>query len=148
MPHPEPIVAAVVRKLGGRGALGADVASESDLARLVARRIPLRALAHAQKSGLFSDAELQRLVIPARTRRHREAKRERLTIEESDRLIRLTRLQALAEDVFEDADKAGRWLRAPLGALGGAAPLELARTEAGARVVEQLLAKIEWGAAA
>jgi Protein of unknown function (DUF2384). len=30
----------------------------------------------------------------------------------------------------------------------GKPPLEIARTESGARVVEQMLAKIDWGAAA
>ena len=43
---------------------------------------------------------------------------------------------------------ANRWLREPLGELSGKRPLELAQTEAGARVVEQILAKIDWGAAA
>ena len=53
-----------------------------------------------------------------------------------------------AEDVFGDADKANRWLREELGILAGKSPLETARTEAGARLVEQLLAKLDWGAAA
>jgi putative toxin-antitoxin system antitoxin component (TIGR02293 family) len=57
-------------------------------------------------------------------------------------------LQALAEDVFGDSAKANVWLREPLGELNGKPPLELAQTEAGARVVEQILAKIDWGAAA
>jgi putative toxin-antitoxin system antitoxin component (TIGR02293 family) len=73
---------------------------------------------------------------------------EPLTVEESDRLVRLARIQALAEDVFADVVKANRWLRERLGILGGKAPLELAQTDAGARVVEQILAKIDWGAAA
>ncbi|HLI21799.1 MAG TPA: antitoxin Xre/MbcA/ParS toxin-binding domain-containing protein [Stellaceae bacterium] len=148
MPDGEPIIAVVYGKLGGKSALGAEVASEADLARLVSRRLPLRALAHVQRSGFFSDRELQHFVIPARTRRHRQEKKERLTVDESDRLVRLTRIQALAEDVFADAEKANRWLREPLGELGGTPPLELAQTEAGARVVEQILAKIDWGAAA
>jgi putative toxin-antitoxin system antitoxin component (TIGR02293 family) len=148
MPESKPLTAAVSGKLGGRSVLGAEIASEADLAHAVARRIPLRALTHVQRGGLFSDAELQRFVIPARTRRHRESKRERLTVDESDRLVRLTRIQALAEDVFIDAVKANRWLREPLGELNGLPPLEMARTEAGARVVEQILAKIDWGAAA
>jgi putative toxin-antitoxin system antitoxin component (TIGR02293 family) len=143
-----PIVGAVYGKLGGKSALGADVASEADLARVVFHRIPLRALTHVLRSGLFSDIEIQEFVIPARTRRHRQEKNERLTIEESDRLVRLTRIQALAEDVFADPVKANRWLREPLGELNGMRPLELAQTEAGARVVEQILAKIDWGAAA
>ena len=63
-------------------------------------------------------------------------------------MVRLTRIQALAEDVFGDDAKANRWLREKLGLLDGKSPLELVRTESGARVVEQLLAKIVWGAAA
>ena len=54
----------------------------------------------------------------------------------------------MAEDVFGDAAKANIWLREGLSVLDGKAPLDLAQTEAGARVVEQLLAKIDWGAAA
>ena len=96
----------------------------------------------------FSDQEIWRYIIPARTQRHRKARKERLTVEESDRLVRLTRIQALAEDVLGGAEKANRWLREPLGILDGKAPLELVRTDSGARVIEQILAKIDWGAAA
>jgi putative toxin-antitoxin system antitoxin component (TIGR02293 family) len=142
------MVMAVYEKLGGRSTLGTEVASTADLARIVSHRIPLRALAHVQRLGLFSDGEIQRFIIPARTRRHREEKKERLTVEESDRLVRMARVQALAEDVFGDPSRANRWLRESLGELSGTAPLDWARTEAGARVVEEILAKIDWGAAA
>jgi putative toxin-antitoxin system antitoxin component (TIGR02293 family) len=142
------MVMAVYEKLGGRSTLGTEVASTADLARVVSHRIPLRALAHVQRLGLFSDGEIQRFIIPARTRRHREEKKERLTVEESDRLVRMARVQALAEDVFGDPSRANRWLRESLGELSGTAPLDWARTEAGARVVEEILAKIDWGAAA
>jgi uncharacterized protein (DUF2384 family) len=54
----------------------------------------------------------------------------------------------MTEDVFGDVEKANRWLRENLAILDGKAPLEVARTESGARVVEQMLAKIDWGAAA
>ncbi|MGB9271520.1 MAG: MbcA/ParS/Xre antitoxin family protein [Pseudolabrys sp.] len=54
----------------------------------------------------------------------------------------------MTEDVFGDAQKANRWLRENLAILDGKPPLEIARTESGARVVEQMLAKIDWGAAA
>jgi putative toxin-antitoxin system antitoxin component (TIGR02293 family) len=147
MAHAEPVVEAVYRKLGGRRVLGQDIASEADLARVVLGRIPLAALEAMQKNG-FSDRELDQLVIPSRTRRHRETKKESLTIEESDRLVRLARTQALAEDVFGNRDKANKWLRASLGILDGRSPLEMAKTEAGARIIEQILGKIAWGAAA
>lgn len=149
MPAPmaRPVIERVFRKLGGHRALGTDVASEADLARIVDRGIRLAVLGHVEKAG-FSRQEIERLIIPARTWRHRRTKREPLSIEESDRVVRLTRIQALAEDVFVDAANANRWLREPLGILDGKSPLEVARTGAGARLIEQLLAKLDWGAAA
>jgi putative toxin-antitoxin system antitoxin component (TIGR02293 family) len=127
--------------------LGADVFSDADLARVVHRRIHLRVLAHLARAG-FSKQEIHTFIIPARTWRHRQTKKEPLTIEESDRVVRLARVQALAEDVFGDTRNANRWLREDLGVLDGKPPLELVQTESGARLVEQLLAKIDWGAAA
>ena len=147
MTQPEPIIEAVYRKLGGKRVLGTEVASEADLAQLVLARIPEQAVGAVQ-GGSFSDREIDRFVIPARTRRYRRERKEPLTVEESDRLVRLARVQALAEDVFGDPDRANKWLRQGLGVLNGKAPLEFARTEAGVRVVEQILGKLDWGAAA
>lgn len=147
MPIAQLVLGTVFRKLGGREVLGEEVNSEADFARLVARRLPLKVLRHVERSG-FSKGEIDALIIPVRTLRHRQQRGQPLTVDESDRLVRLARIQALAEEVFADAAKANRWLREPLGILGGKVPLELAQTDAGARVVEQILAKIDWGAAA
>jgi putative toxin-antitoxin system antitoxin component (TIGR02293 family) len=145
-PH-QPVIEKVFHKLGGRRALGTDVFSDADLARVVHHRIDLKVLSHLLRAG-FSKQEIHTFVIPARTWRHRQTRQEPLTIEESDRVVRLARVQALAEDVFGDTQKANRWLRQNLGALDNKSPLAVAQTESGARLVEQLLAKIDWGAAA
>jgi len=50
--------------------------------------------------------------------------------------------------VFGDRDKANAWLRRPLAELRRETPLAIAQTEAGARVIETILGKIAWGAAA
>jgi putative toxin-antitoxin system antitoxin component (TIGR02293 family) len=147
VPTSLPVVASIFRKLGGRQALGVEVASESDLARLVHQGLHSSVLGHIERAG-FSKLEIEYFIIPARTLRHRKAKREPLTLDESDRVVRLTRIQAMAEDVFGDAANANRWLREPLGVLDGKSPLEVTRSEAGARLIEQILAKIDWGAAA
>lgn len=141
------VVEEVARKLGGPPVLGRDIHSQADLALVVRMRLPLVALKGLAKAGL-TEQEIERFVIPQRTRRHRADKNQPLTIEESDRAVRLLRIQTLAEDSFADTEKANRWLRRPLRALGGEAPLDVAQTEAGARVVETVLAKIAWGAAA
>lgn len=143
----QPVIERVFRKLGGQQALGVRVASEGDLARVVARGIRLAVLGHVENAG-FSKQEIERLIIPARTLRHRKIRRERLSLDESDRVVRLARIQALAEDVFGEVAKANQWLREGLAILGGKSPLETARTEAGGRLIEQLLAKLDWGAAA
>jgi putative toxin-antitoxin system antitoxin component (TIGR02293 family) len=137
----------MTRKLGGAAVLGGAMRSQTDLALAVRRRLPLAALKGLSQAGL-SDQEIERFVIPQRTRRHRQEKNQPLTVEESDKAVRLVRVQTIAEETFGDHDKARVWLRKPLAALGGEAPLEIAQTESGARVIETLLGKIAWGAAA
>lgn len=141
------IVEQVVRKLGGRAVLGKDVRSQAELALAVQHRLPLRALRSLAQAGL-TEQEIEKFVIPQRTRRHRAAKHQPLTVEESDRAVRLLRIQTLAEATFGDTAKAHQWLRRPLLEIGHESPLVMAQTEAGVRVVETILGKIAWGAAA
>lgn len=141
------VVEEVVRKLGGHPVLGQHVRSQADLALAVRRRLPLLALRGLAQAGL-SEQEIERLVIPQRTRRHRADRQQPLTVEESDKAVRLLRVQTLAEETFGDKARANVWLRRPLAELNGETPIDLAETEAGGRVVETILAKIAWGAAA
>jgi len=147
MNTPIAVIKNIARKLGGAAVLGADVRSQADLALMVRRRLPLATLKGLSLAGL-SEQEIERFVIPQRTRRHRAEKNQPLTIEESDRAVRLVRIQSLAEETFGDSGKANRWLRKELTELGGETPLTVAQTETGARVIETILGKIAWGAAA
>ncbi|MDH6235238.1 putative toxin-antitoxin system antitoxin component (TIGR02293 family) [Mesorhizobium soli] len=141
------IVEEVARKLGGQSVLGRVVRSQADLALAVRNRLPLSALRGLSQAGM-TEQEIERFVIPQRTRRHRADKHQPLTVDESDRAVRLLRIQSLAEQTFGDQNKANHWLRRPLTELGGETPLVVAQTEAGARVIETILGKIAWGAAA
>lgn len=135
-------------KLGGHAVFGKDEITESDLASLVMRGFPTKVVDILRQHARLTDSEIDHLVIPKRTLRHRKEKQQPLTKEESDRAARIARVVSHAEQVFEDTGKADAWLRRELKALGGSKPLELAETEAGARIVEELLEKIAWGAAA
>ena len=147
MSTPTTVISEVARKLGGVSVLGAEIRSQADLATVVRRGLPLAALRGLSLAGL-SEQEIHKFVVPQRTRRHRAEKKQPLTVEESDKAVRLVRIQSLAEEIFGDADKANRWLRRGLAELGGDTPLTIAQTEAGARVIETILGKIAWGAAA
>ena len=77
---------------------------------------------------------------------HRRKEAGRLQPDESDRLLRVSRVFARAIELFEGDDRAARhWLSAPQRALGGAVPLTLAKTEVGAREVERLVGRLEHG---
>ena len=82
-----------------------------------------------------------------RVARCRSGKRQgKLTLDESDRFIRIARLFELATMLFAgDADAARRWMLSPARALGRETPLSYARTEAGGREVENLIGRIQHG---
>ena len=85
-----------------------------------------------------------KLAISRSTLQRRKAA-GRLSPDESDKVIRYSRLVQQAADFFGDIGKARAWLKHPQYGLGDAVPLDYARTEAGAREVENLLGRMKYG---
>jgi putative toxin-antitoxin system antitoxin component (TIGR02293 family) len=137
--------ATIRRHLGGARALETPIRSELDWIAAIERGFSPAAIDAAIEGGLLSREESDRIVIPRRTLQHRQQKGERLSRDESDRLLRVARIQALAEETFADPEKAHRWLRKPNRVLRGEVPLELLRTGAGADLVEEELMRIRYG---
>lgn len=135
----------VGERLGGARVLGHEVLSELDWIEVLENGLPHESVDAAIEGGLLSREESEDLVIPRRTLTHRRQKRQRLSVEESDRLLRIARVSARAEEVFGDPGKARRWLRKPSRALRGALPLKLLKTSAGADLVQEELTRIEHG---
>ena len=100
---------------------------------------------HSLTASGYSEAEIFALVVPKRTLARRQARKERLTVEETDKAVRLARVADLARRIFGDDMKAHRWLRKPKRHLDGATPLAFLASEAGARTVEQMLHRIDDG---
>jgi putative toxin-antitoxin system antitoxin component (TIGR02293 family) len=90
-------------------------------------------------------SEIHGLVIPARTLKHRKERQQPLSVDESDRTLRLAKIVALADQVFGNHVKALRWLRRENSRLEGRSPLDLLRTEAGGDLVRQMLYQIDEG---
>lgn len=121
--------------------------SDLDLARLVDARLPLTSVESLSSHGM-SDEEIYSFILPRRTLAHRKSRSEALTHDESDRAVRIARITSLAEEVFGEDAKAGRWLRKSKSRFDGRTPLEMLRTEAGARLVEEMLMQLDYGFAA
>jgi putative toxin-antitoxin system antitoxin component (TIGR02293 family) len=98
--------------------------------------------------GGFSDAEIYNLIVPRRTLAHRIAKHQSLSKDESDKAVRVARIASMAEQVFGEPERAWRWLRKPKKQFDSKTPLEMLASEAGARLVEELIIQIDDGMAA
>jgi putative toxin-antitoxin system antitoxin component (TIGR02293 family) len=94
--------------------------------------------------GLPMDGFASKLGISKATL-HRRKSAGKLDPTESDRVVRFARLMGKAVEVFGGVADARQWLNSPQFGLGGALPLEFAQTEAGAREVENLLGRIQYG---
>jgi putative toxin-antitoxin system antitoxin component (TIGR02293 family) len=118
--------------------------SEGQVLQVVEEQLPTSAINKLLALGLTRQ-EIDTLVIPLRTLQHRRSKREKLTIEESDRVLRVVRLLSQAETVYGSRERALAWLRRPATRLDNRMPLDLMRTDTGARIVEEVLVQIDEG---
>ena len=130
--------------LGSPGVLrgAADLRAVADRVR---EGLPYTALGAVAKRFDIPVRDLTAVLdLPERTLARRKRER-RLRAGESDRLLRVARVAALAEEILGDQAKAARWLRRPNRALGGKTPLRALDTDLGASQVETVLHRVEHG---
>jgi putative toxin-antitoxin system antitoxin component (TIGR02293 family) len=116
------------------------------LIKLLKAGLPVTELTDLQAS---LDVPAERLApmlgISKATFHRRKGAGDRLGSAVSDRVVRFARLLGKAIKVFGEMEDAKQWLNSPQYGLGGAVPLDYATTEVGAREVENLLGRIEYG---
>src|SRR5262245_27843981 len=108
--------------------------------------LPFSAVIHFAGESSFALSDIARVLqIPPRTLARRK-QQGTLTRLESERLARLAGIFDKAVDLFDgDKDAASTWLRKPAKAFANRSPLELAESETGARAVEDLIGRLEFG---
>jgi putative toxin-antitoxin system antitoxin component (TIGR02293 family) len=119
-------------------------ATEGEILRIVEGRLAPSVIKRLNALGL-ERSEIDTIVIASRTLQHRRSRREKLTVEESDRVLRVIRILSLTESTYGSRERALDWLRKPHPRLDGRAPLSLLKTDAGSRIVEELLVQIDEG---
>jgi putative toxin-antitoxin system antitoxin component (TIGR02293 family) len=139
--HP---LAELLGRLSSTLELETEVSSEMELASLIAAGLPNRSIAALIRRGI-PEKDIFRRIIPRRTYYRRLAENARLTPEESDRVERAARLLALATLVFDDEERATRWLSAPKRRFDGKSPLDVMGSTVGARLVEDVLLRSYFG---
>ncbi len=138
----------VLEKLGGYSVFHRKSATGLDLAERVRAGLPVEALEYMLREMVgeqVTQADIYRVVGSPRTLQRKRARGGTLSPEESDRLARLARILARADEVLGGAEPAKRWLGKPNTALGDTRPLSLLDSDAGTLAVEQVLGRIEHG---
>ena len=113
-------------------------------ARTIEAGLPVSVVETLLELGL-STTEVHELVVKPRTLSHRRDRGQPLSIDESDRAVRVVRIIEQATSAFADKDKAMRWLRKPKRQFDGRAPMDMLLTETGGRLVEEMLIQVDEG---
>ncbi len=117
----------------------------TELIRQIQKGLRFSELQTLQNSLDLAFEQLAAKLCISRSTLHRRKAAGRLSPDESDKVMRLSRLLDHAAKVFGDVEKARAWLKFPQVGLGGAVPLDYAQTEVGAREVDDLLGRIDYG---
>ena len=107
--------------------------------------LSFRAVQNLQKALDIPLETVASVLGMSRATLHRRKRQGKIDEDESEKLVRYQRLLKKAEDVFGDGKSAREWLRHKQVGLGNTVPLDFARTEIGAREVENLLGRLEYG---
>lgn len=94
---------------------------------------------------LIPEEELARYLGISSATLHRRKKQGQLETPESERIVRFERLFGLGVEVFGSQDATREWLKTPNPGTATESPLSYADTEFGAREVENLLGRIDYG---
>lgn len=121
------------------------ITGEADLLKLVLSGVPAKRYAVLQTKLAIPEGA----VSPEATHRNRISKKAaRLTVDESERLVGITRVFALATELFGDEKAALHWLHHPARLIPGAdpvKPIELAALRSGVRLLEERIRKTRHG---
>ena len=135
------------RRFRNRGAsLGLRAGSVSDLMEQIEQGFSFDTLLRLEANSGVSLILLASIIgVPERTLARRKAT-GKLERDESERLLRVSSLFEKCVELFEgDVTAAVHWLTTPKGALRRHPPLLYARTELGAREVEDLIGRVDHG---
>jgi putative toxin-antitoxin system antitoxin component (TIGR02293 family) len=117
-----------------------------DRTELVRQGLSIESFKRVANYYQLSDAQMSKVVgTSVRTIVRLQKEDKPLNSTWSDRLYRLARVAAQAQDVFESADTATSWLKRPNRGLNGHTPVDLLDTDAGTEQVVELLDRIEYG---
>ena len=126
--------------------LGLPQLNTAKLLQRVEQGFSFSILVRFQRNVALPMKDIAAWVRITQTTLNRRRETGRLRPDESDRVLRASRVFGKALELFDgDTDAARYWLGNPHPALGGAVPMSVAKSDLGAREVEDLIGRLEHG---
>lgn len=139
----------VVELLGGPNVLGRKLKSRFDAHDLIKAGFPSQALLHLMSSLVLlkNEASFSAVVgISTRTiQRRKKTPSKLLDQNQSGRTWKFAEILALATEVFGSQIDAEQWMENPVLGLNNRRPIDLMATSAGVEMVEDILARLDFG---
>ena len=140
---------AVTRLLGGTSTFRKMPRSPLEAHELLLNGLPSKALLHFVDNLVFlrwDDSFAKAIGMSHRTyQRHTAENTGQLSSEQSGRAWKLAEILAKATSVFGSQEEAEQWLERPAIGLDQRKPIDLLATPAGVELVEDFLARLEYG---
>jgi putative toxin-antitoxin system antitoxin component (TIGR02293 family) len=118
--------------------------------RGIERGLTVTVLDRVSRRVAPSDVNFKYHIVPKATlARRKKGEQGRLSIDESDRLVRLVKVWMFAREAWGSDEEARAFLFRPHAMLEGRKPMDvMLRTDLGARLVEDILGRLKYGSAA
>jgi putative toxin-antitoxin system antitoxin component (TIGR02293 family) len=107
--------------------------------------LPVNTLTKFLSASGMQYRDIYEVVISARTLKQRIKRKEPLTMDEADRLLRLIRVYDETAHGFGNRKKTLSWLTQPKTRFSDRTPIQMLRTDLGGRMVEEMLVQIDEG---
>ncbi len=139
----------IVDVMGGNAVVKGAIEYPSDLIALTQEGLPITALKNLQNELGLTNREVTQLMGLSEStliRRYKAVNADqRLTRDETDKLIHVSKVVARGMEVFESEEKFELWLRSEVRALGNKRPLDLLWSSLGREQILEILIRIEHG---
>ena len=141
--------ATTMRGIGIMGMQGkkdfAAIQSDNDMINIIRAGIPKQAMTHLMDVADISLSEMAAIVHTSDRTLRRYTANQKLSQEQSERMIEMARLYSRGEEVFGSMDKFKLWMDSMILALGNKKPKEYLDTSLGINMLMNELGRIEHG---
>jgi putative toxin-antitoxin system antitoxin component (TIGR02293 family) len=141
--------AMAVRTIGLMGMEGkrdfADVKNENDFINIIRTGIPKQAMTHLMQVADLTLNEMASIIHTSDRTLRRYSPSQKLSQEQSERMVEMARLYSRGEEVFGTIEKFKEWMDAILLPLGNKKPKEFLDTSLGISMLMDELGRIEHG---